>query len=105
MMLSISYYINPNTRALTSNYKNTVIKDKEAYNGAMSQHLLNPVEDLAQALKTPIKLAKGASLSRQNNSVNIAEAVSYTHLDVYKRQRSHKQNLKEKHMEFVRRMV
>ena len=31
MMLSISYYINPNTRALTSNYKNTVIKDKEAY--------------------------------------------------------------------------
>ena len=29
MMLSISYYINPNTRALTSNYKNTVIKDKE----------------------------------------------------------------------------
>ena len=40
-----------NTRALTSNYKNTVIKDKEAYNGAMLQHLLNPVEDLAQALK------------------------------------------------------
>ena len=82
------------------------IRDREAYNGAMSQHLLNPVEDLAQALKTPIKLAKGASLSRQNNSVNIAEgqsirvngghvltvtahgveAVSYTHLDVYKRQ-------------------
>ena len=49
MMQSISSYINPNTRALTSNYKNTVIKDKEAYNGAMLQHLLNPVEDLAQA--------------------------------------------------------
>ena len=31
-MQSISSYINPNTRALTSNYKNTVIKDKEAYN-------------------------------------------------------------------------
>ena len=76
MMQSISSYINPNTRVLTSNYKNTVIKDKEAYNGAMSQHLLNPVEDLAQALKTPIKLAKGASLSRQNNSVNIAEGQS-----------------------------
>lgn len=29
-----------------------------------------------QALKTPIKLAKGASLSRQNNSVNIAEGQS-----------------------------
>ena len=26
-MQSISSYINPNTRALTSNYKNTVIKD------------------------------------------------------------------------------
>ena len=75
-MQSISSYINPNTRALTSNYKNTVIKDKETYNEAMSQHLLNPVEDLAQALKTPIKLAKGASISRQNNSVNIAEGQS-----------------------------
>ena len=72
-MQSISSYINPNTRALTSNYKNTVIKDKEAYNGAMLQHLLNPVEDLVQVLKTPIKLAKSSSLSRQNNSVNIAE--------------------------------
>ena len=50
MMQSISSYINPNTRALTSNYKNTAIKDKEAYNGVMSQHLLNPVEDLVQAL-------------------------------------------------------
>ena len=69
MMQSISSYINPNTRGLTSNYKNTAIKDKEAYNGVMSQHLLNPVEDLVQALKTPIKLAKGASLSRQNNSI------------------------------------
>ena len=45
MMQSISSYINPNTRGLTSNYKN-----KEAYNGVMSQHLLNPVEDLVQAL-------------------------------------------------------
>ena len=34
MMQSISSYINPNTRALTSNYKNTVIKDK-----AQSQNL------------------------------------------------------------------
>ena len=76
MMQSISSYINPNTRGLTSNYKNTAIKDKEAYNGVMSQHLLNPVEDLVQALKTPIKLANGASLSRQNNSVNIAEGQS-----------------------------
>ncbi len=72
-MQSISSDINPNTRGLTSNYKNTAIKDKETYNEAMSQHLLNPVEDLVQVLKTPIKLAKSSSLSRQNNSVNIAE--------------------------------
>ena len=40
-MQSISSYINPNTRGLTSNYKNTAIKDKETYNEAMSQHLLS----------------------------------------------------------------
>ena len=39
-MQSISSYINPNTRGLTSNYKNTAIKDKETYNEAMSQHLI-----------------------------------------------------------------
>lgn len=73
MIQSTSYYVNPNTRGLTSNYKNTAIKDKAAYDGVMSQHLLNPVEDLAQVLKTPIKLAERSSLSRQSNSVNIAE--------------------------------
>lgn len=36
------------------------------------QNLLNPVEDLAQVLKTPIKLAKNSSLNRQGNSVDIA---------------------------------
>ena len=66
-----SYYINPNTRQLTSNVKNTVIKDREAFNGSM-QNLLNPVEDLVQVLKTPIKLAERSSLNRQRNSVDIA---------------------------------
>ncbi len=66
-----SYYINPNTRQLTSNVKNTVIKDREAFNGSM-QKLLNPVEDLVQVLKTPIKLAERSSLNRQGNSVDIA---------------------------------
>ena len=77
-MQSISSYINPNTRGLTSNYKNTAIKDKETYNEAMSQHLLNPVEDLVQVLKTPIKLAKSSSLSRQNNSVNGGHVITAT---------------------------
>ena len=58
-----SYYINPNTRQVTSNIKNTAIKDREAFNGSM-QNLLNPVEDLVQVLKTPIKLAERSSLNR-----------------------------------------
>ena len=57
-MQSISSYINPNTRGLTSNYKNTAIKDKETYNEAMSQHLLNPVEDLVQVLKNTYKIGE-----------------------------------------------
>ena len=47
-MQSISSYINPNTRGLTSNYKNTAIKDKETYNEAMAQDLVKTVEDLVQ---------------------------------------------------------
>lgn len=66
-----SWYVNPNTRQVTSNIKNTAIKDREAFNGSM-QNLLNPVEDLVQVLKTPIKLADSSSLNRMSNSVNIA---------------------------------
>lgn len=73
MVETTSYYINPNTRGLTSNIKNTAIRDKAAYGEAMSRQLLRPVEDIEKALKTPIKLAKSSSLDRRNNSVNIAE--------------------------------
>ena len=66
-----SWYVNPNTRQVTSNIKNAAIKDREAFNGSM-QNLLNPVEDLVQVLKTPIKLAERSSLNRQGNSVDIA---------------------------------
>lgn len=66
-----SWYVNPNIRQVTSNIKNTAIKDSEAFNSSM-QSLLNPVEDLAQVLKTPIKLAARSSLNRQGNSVDIA---------------------------------
>ncbi len=69
-----SWYVNPNTRYVTSNVKNTAIKDREAFNGSM-QNLLNPVEDLAQVLKTPIKLADRSSLNRQSNSINIASGM------------------------------
>ena len=59
MMQSISSYINPNTRALTSNYKNSVIKDKEAYNGAMLQHLLNPGRGSGTSVKNTNKIGEG----------------------------------------------
>jgi len=69
-----SWYVNPNNRQVTSNLKNTVIKDREAFNGSM-QNLLNPVEDLAQVLRTPIKLADRYSLNRQSNSINISSGM------------------------------
>lgn len=39
------------------------------------QHLLNPVENLAQVLRTPIKLAEKSSLNRQSNTINIASGM------------------------------
>lgn len=71
MIHTASYYINPNTRGLTSNLKNTAVRDAEAYKESMS-HLLNPVENLALAIQKPIKLAEFSSLDRQRNSINIA---------------------------------
>ena len=66
-----SWYVNPNNRQVTSNLKNTAIKDREAFNGSM-QRLLKPVENLAQVLRTPIKLAEKSSINRQSNTINIA---------------------------------
>ncbi|MCM1145933.1 MAG: hypothetical protein NC321_15080 [Clostridium sp.] len=66
-----SWYVNPNTRQLTSNIQNTKIKDREAFNESM-KNLLYPVEDLVQAVQKPIKLADKFSVNRQSNSVNIA---------------------------------
>lgn len=65
-----SWYVNPNTRNLTSNRKNTAIKDREAF-GCM-QRLLNPVEDMVRALQTPIRLAGRTTVNRAANSVTIA---------------------------------
>lgn len=77
-----SWYVNPNTRQVTSNVINTAIKDREAFNGSM-QNLLNPVEDLVQVLKTPIKLADRYSLNRQSNSINIASGMRIAVNDGY----------------------
>lgn len=69
-----SWYVNPNIRQVTSNKKNTIIKDREAFNASM-QNLLNPVENLAQVLRTPNKLAEKSSLNRQSNTINIASGM------------------------------
>lgn len=71
------WYVNPNNRQITSNLKNTAIKDREAFNGSM-QRLLKPIENLAQVLRTPIKLAEKSSINRQSNTINIAAGMRIT---------------------------
>lgn len=71
MDIGMSYYVNPNTYGLTTNIKDTAVKDKGAYEKAKT-HLLRPVDDVAKSLRTPMKLATHSSLDRNNNSVNIA---------------------------------
>lgn len=77
-----TWYINPNNRALTSNIKNTEIKDREAFKECM-QKPLRPVEDLVSVLKTPINLADATSVNRQVNSVTIAEGARIAVYDGY----------------------
>lgn len=65
-----SYYINPNTRTLTSNLKNTAVSNSSIHD-IMSDKLC-PVEDMMNVLKTPINLAASSRVNRQSNSVTIA---------------------------------
>lgn len=67
---SLSYYINPNTRSLTTNIKNTAVKDREAINFMSDE--MRPVEDLMTALKTPINLAGSTSINRAANAIYLA---------------------------------
>ena len=76
-----SFYINPNTRTLTTNLKNTGSSDKAVF-GMMSDQL-NPVEDLEAVLKTPMKLASSSSINRQSNSVTIAAGSTISINDGY----------------------
>ena len=76
-----SRYVNPNNRTLTSNRKNTEIKDQDNF-GCM-QRLLNPVEDMVKALTTPIKLADQTTVSRAANMAAIAAGTQITVNDGY----------------------
>lgn len=71
-----SCYINPNTRTLTSNIKNTEIYDYDAVNAISSK--LRPVDDMSQVLNTPLNLADKTSVNKTANSINIALGTSIT---------------------------
>ena len=58
MMQSISSYINPNTRGLTSNYKNTAIKDKETYNKGDVAALTKSGRRLGTSVKNSYKIGE-----------------------------------------------
>lgn len=63
-----SWYVNPNTRTLTSDRKNTAVKDRDTF--SCMQRLLNPVEDMVHALWTPIRLSNQTSVNRYSNSAD-----------------------------------
>ncbi len=66
-----SYYYNPNNRTLTSNIKNTAVKDWDTVKETMFDEM-RPVEDLMTALKTPINLAGSTSINRAANAIYLA---------------------------------
>lgn len=69
-----SYYVNPNTRTLTSNIDNTRVYDKSVLSAMSST--LRPVEDMVEVLNTPINLAGETSVNRRTNSINLALGAS-----------------------------
>lgn len=66
-----SWYINPNNRTVTSNIKNTAVKDWETVKETMFDEM-EPIEDLIATLKVSINLAESTSINKAANSVNIA---------------------------------
>ena len=71
-----SYYVNPNTRTLTTSIKNTEVSDRSYFDSV--QMKLRPVDDMQRVLSSPIKLAGKTYLSRATNSINIAEGAKIT---------------------------
>ena len=66
-----SWYINPNNRIVTSNIKNTAVKDWETVKETMFDEM-RPIEDLIATLKIPLNLAESTSINKAANSVNLA---------------------------------
>lgn len=66
-----SWYINPNNRTVTSNIRNTAVKDWETVKETMFDKM-EPVEDLIATLKSPLNLAERTSINKAANSVSLA---------------------------------
>ena len=69
-----SYYVNPNTRTVTSNIKNAQVYDKSVF--STISKTLRPVDDMVEVLNTPINLAGETSVNRRTNSINLALGAS-----------------------------
>ena len=82
MIQTKSYYVNPNTRGLTSNIKNAIIKDEKAYSESMSQNLLEPIED-EMLWEKPIKFSMNSFVDRKNNAIGIVKGQYITVNDGY----------------------
>ena len=74
-VLGKSYYVNPNTRTLTTNLKNTQVYDWQAASTVASK--LGMIQDMQQVLKTPLNLSAKTSVNTGANSVNIALGASW----------------------------
>ena len=72
----MSYYVNPNTRTLTTDIKNTAVSDRSMY--ATFQSKLRPIDDMQEVLTNPIKLANKTGVDIGRNSLSLAEGASIT---------------------------
>lgn len=72
-----SFYINPNSKTLTTNLNNAKLFEKETFS-AIGQNLLRPVEDVMAAVKTPMNLAEQFFVQKRTNTISIALGTSIT---------------------------
>ena len=76
-----SYYVNPNNRVLTSNIKNTEIKDREAFNLKTSgsslekQNILGVTYEKGKVINAKNYTSKGI-LSGKNSAKQVIEAMN-----------------------------
>ncbi len=78
----MSYYININTKSLTTNLNNTKVKDRSTYE-FMSEQLC-PVDNLNDILKQPIQLSDTTTYNKMTNSLQLSQGATVLLNDGYK---------------------